>query len=73
MNFKYAASTAQEVAYSEEKACEAAKVVANLSNFKIFLKEGSTWSRVPPFSSSQREEEINYLSNLRINRKPSSD
>ena len=42
MNFKYAASTAQEVAYSEEKACEAAKFVVDLSNAKIFLREGST-------------------------------
>ena len=41
MNFKDAASTVQGNAYSEEKACEAAKVVANLSNPKIFLKEGS--------------------------------
>ena len=42
MNFKYAASTAQETTYSEEKACEAAKASIDLSNPKIFLKEGST-------------------------------
>ena len=41
MNFKDASSTAQATAYSEEKACEAAKVVADLSNHNIFLKEGS--------------------------------
>ena len=42
MNFKFTASTAQKTTYSKEKACEAAKVVVDLSNPKIFLKEGST-------------------------------
>ena len=43
MNFKYATSFAQEYAYYEEKACEATKDVADISNPKIFLKEGSTF------------------------------
>ena len=38
MNFKDVASTA----YSEEKACEVGKASADISNPKIFLKEGST-------------------------------
>ena len=73
MNFKYTASTAQKTTYSKEKACEAAKVVVDLSNPKIFLKEGSTRARVTPCSSSQREEEIKDFINSRITRKPSSD
>ena len=72
MNLKDAAYTTQATAYSEEKACEAAKAVVDLSNPKIFLKEGSTWDRVTAFSSSQRKEKITYLSNSRISRKPSS-
>ena len=44
MNFKDAASTTQETTYSEEKACEVVKVVVDISNPKIFLKEVSTLS-----------------------------
>ena len=66
MNFKHATSTAQEIAYSEENACEAAKDATDLSNPQIFLKEGSTRAKVTPFRSIQRKEDIKYLSNSRI-------
>lgn len=73
MNFKDAASAAQAAAYSAEKACEAAKAAADLSNPGRFLKEGSTRVRVTPFSSNQRDEETKDLSNSRITRKHSSN
>jgi vacuolar protein sorting-associated protein IST1 len=73
MNFKDAASAAQAAAYSAEKACEAAKAAADLSNPKRFPKEGSTRAGVISSSTSQRDEETKDLSNSRITRKPSSN
>ena len=69
MSFKDGASIAQEIAYSEEKACKDANSVVDLSNPKIFLKEGLTRARLTSFISSRREEEIKDLSNSRITRK----